>query len=172
MQINLRSTTREFNPNIPLDIDNPRCSHRGCKNPKSVVSTNKLGLPYYRKLCAKHHTEHMCSKHGVSSMLTLTAARQDLTPTEYQNKNHIYRKHRKSYCENIDGHLGYVCDSTIRLSGQLQVDRVDGCPTNNNIENLKTYCMMCHYVKTHQNKDYASPGRKTLKRGATQSVVK
>jgi hypothetical protein len=81
---------------------------------------------------------------------------------KYQNSKHPYRKYRKSYCENIDGRLGYTCTTTIMWDGQLEVDHIDGNPRNNDEENLQTLCSCCHKYKSYINEDYRSPGRKAL----------
>ena len=82
--------------------------------------------------------------------------------TAYTNSTHPYRRHRKTFCENVDGRLGYVCESVIRLDAQLEVDHIDGNPKNNDASNLQTLCMLCHKFKTLANKDYSTPGRKAL----------
>jgi len=81
------------------------------------------------------------------------------TITEYLNSKHPYRKHRKDYCENVDGRLGYECTAKIVWSGQLDVDHIDGNPTNQAEENLQTLCKNCHSYKTMVNEDYRSTGR-------------
>ena len=81
------------------------------------------------------------------------------TITEYLNSKHPYRKHRKDYCENVDGRLGYECTAKIVWSGQLDVDHIDGNPTNLAEENLQTLCKNCHSYKTMVNEDYRSTGR-------------
>jgi 5-methylcytosine-specific restriction endonuclease McrA len=81
---------------------------------------------------------------------------------DYANSKHPYRKYRKTYCENIDERLGYKCTSTITMIAQLDVDHIDGNARNNKKENLQTLCKCCHTHKTITEKDYLTPGRKTL----------
>jgi 5-methylcytosine-specific restriction endonuclease McrA len=83
---------------------------------------------------------------------------------DFLNSKHPYRKHRKDYCENRDGRLGYKCRYKIRHTAQLQVDHKNGNPDDNRPRNLQTLCANCHIYKTHENKDYSTPGRKTLKK--------
>jgi 5-methylcytosine-specific restriction endonuclease McrA len=99
------------------------------------------------------------------------AKRAGLSVADYLNQNHPYRKHRKEYCENRDGRLGYKCRYKIRISAQLEVDHINGNPKDNREENLQTLCNNCHCYKTHMNKDYATPGRKSLKKGLFTSLV-
>jgi 5-methylcytosine-specific restriction endonuclease McrA len=142
----------------------------------------KDGAPAYRKVCLFHHNKRTAAKHGLQSIREVSAQKRGMTPKEYSqhiqkqialsagfksytaytNSTHPYRRHRKTFCENIDGRLGYVCESVIRLDAQLEVDHIDGNPKNNDASNLQTLCMLCHKFKTLANKDYTTPGRKAL----------
>ena len=92
------------------------------------------------------------------------ASKQGMTVVDYVNSKHPYRKHRKEYCENRDKRLGFKCNYKIRFSGQLQVDHINGKPDDDRPKNLQTLCANCHIYKTNMKKDYATPGRKTLKK--------
>ena len=81
---------------------------------------------------------------------------------DYMNSKHPYRKYRKDYCENIDGRFEFTCTTTIVMLAQLDVDHIDGNARNNKPENLQTLCKCCHTYKTLTEKDYSTPGRKTL----------
>ena len=83
--------------------------------------------------------------------------------TDEKNKNHPYLKYRKSYCENVDGRLGYTCTTSIFWKGMLDIDHINGKPTDNRPKNLQTLCKCCHAYKTNKYKDYSTPGRKRLK---------
>ncbi len=106
-----------------------------------------------RPLCFKHYYESLTTRRGI-------------TMQQFRNEHHPYRKYRKDYCENIDGRLGYKCTTTIVWEGQLQVDHINGIPTDNRPKNLQTLCACCHVYKSNINEDYATPGRKTLKKVA------
>lgn len=80
----------------------------------------------------------------------------------YTNSKHPYLRYRKDYCENIDGRLGFTCTTTIEWDGMLDVDHIDGDPSNNTPENCQTLCKCCHAYKTWKEKDYLTPGRKAL----------
>ncbi len=57
--------------------------------------------------------------------------------------------HKKSYCENIDSHLGFPCTSTIHYSGVLELDHKDGNHLNNVPANVETLCKICHAYKSY-----------------------
>jgi len=93
----------------------------------------------------------------------------------YDIEYHPYAAHRKDYCENQDGRLGFVCTWTHPTpeqldvmglvedwKGHLDVDHINGDPSDNRPENCQTLCKCCHPYKTAIYKDYASAGRKTL----------
>ena len=129
----------------------PTCSHPGCTAKAAHTGTYRVdGTPRFRKACQKHHVQH-------------SAANKGLTATDWLNSFHAYRQHRKTCCENVDGRLGFKCTYEINHSAQLQVDHIDGNPSNNDPSNLQTLCSNCHIYKTHMYKDYATPGRKALK---------
>lgn len=67
--------------------------------------------------------------------------------------------HKKKYCENIDGHLGFKCPVPTIESwegfeiGCLDLDHLDGDHNNNNKENVRTYCKLCHNRKSIEQGD-------------------
>jgi hypothetical protein len=67
--------------------------------------------------------------------------------------------HKKKYCENIDGHLGFKCPVPTKESwrgfeiGCLDLDHVDGNHDNNSTGNVKTYCKLCHNKKSIESGD-------------------
>lgn len=67
--------------------------------------------------------------------------------------------HKKNYCENYDGHLGFKCpvpnkDNWIGFEkGCLDLDHIDGNHDNNIPENVKTYCKLCHNRKSIETGD-------------------
>jgi hypothetical protein len=167
----------------------PMCSVPGCNN-KATNCSRKKGFYYWRRAkwiknqypaakniwcCHQCHNAETARRNGVKTSRHLTAQRAGFSnPTEYKNSSHPYLKYRKDYCENVDGRLGFVCTFTAPTAkqleatglestylGWLQVDHKDGNHTNNNPINLQTLCACCHNVKTYQNGDNATPGRKT-----------
>jgi hypothetical protein len=139
-------TTKKIRPLNP-----PQCSTKGCN--KSRAETNwhwVAGTPVYRLVCTGCHGKRIAERNGFDKF------------SQFLNTKHPYRKHRKDYCENKDGRLGYKCTNKIRISAQLEVDHKNGNPHDNRLRNLQTLCCMCHTYKTHVKRDYATPGRKTL----------
>lgn len=69
--------------------------------------------------------------------------------------------HKKNYCENIDGHLGFKCPIPSKESWNgfyesLDLDHIDGNHENNIIDNVKTYCKLCHGRKSINSGDCSS----------------
>ncbi len=66
-------------------------------------------------------------------------------------------QHKKDYCENHDGHLGWGCPVHKQqwkgFENSLDLDHLDGDHHNNNPENVKTYCKLCHGRKSLENGD-------------------
>ena len=147
-------------PRVPT---RPLCQTDGCGKLAHRYSWKADGSPAWRRWCALCHDRRTAAKHGLLRISQLTAKRAGMTEAEYNNQFHPYLKHRKDFCENRDGRLGYRCRYKIRHSAQLQVDHINGCPGDNSVTNLQTLCANCHVFKTHANQDYRTPGRKALR---------
>jgi hypothetical protein len=66
-----------------------------------------------------------------------------------------YMNEKLDYCENIDGRLGFVCNTDIdvwyKRHGNyyfLQVDHANENHNDNNPWNLQTLCVLCHQYKS------------------------
>ena len=69
--------------------------------------------------------------------------------------------HKKTHCENNDGHLGFSCpveniDSWVNFQNGLDLDHTDGDHSNNVPQNVKTYCKLCHGRKGREGGDFDS----------------
>ena len=129
-----------------------KCITVGCKNEKQFMGTyRKNGTAQFRKFCTVCHHKRQAEKKG-------------LTPTQWANSFHPYRKYRKNYCENVDGRFGFICTTNVVWEGMLDTDHINGDPTDSRPQNMQTLCACCHrYKGTVLSKDYATPGRKALK---------
>ena len=108
----------------------PKCVIEGCNKPgQHTGHYRKDGTVVYRKLCDAHHAIRY-------------------------NMDGGYTLHKKDYCENADGRLGFVCTTTIVDSCQLDVDHVNNNHNDNNVENLDTLCSCCHNYKTRYFSKY------------------
>jgi hypothetical protein len=60
--------------------------------------------------------------------------------------------HKEMFCENIDGHLGFACPvpkhEWINFQSGLDLDHVNGNHYENEPENVRTYCKLCHNRKS------------------------
>jgi hypothetical protein len=167
----------------------PKCSVPECNRDAASVTTKKDNKIWRRAswikekypdvptmwCCLYHHNKNIAQKHGVKSSNHLTARRAGLTITKFRNKRHRYLKYRKDYCENIDGRLGFVCNTVLPTQEMLnaagliewepiqflEVDHIDGNHTHNDPRNLQTLCKHCHTIKSYKYGDYKTPGRKT-----------
>ena len=122
-----------------VHLENYRqCSVEGCnKLGQHMGRYRKDGSPKRRATCAKHHS------------------------INYGLNGWEYKQHRKTYCENTDGRLGFTCTSTsVDAEWQLDADHINGNPSDNRPENIQTLCKCCHPIKTKLEGDYLTAGRK------------
>jgi len=142
--------------------DRPTCETPGCHGDAAMVRDYYDGWANYRKWCSSCHNKRTAEKHGLKSIAEVVAKKQGLTLTEYINRCHPSRRYRKSYCENQDGRLGYACTTTVIWDGMLDVDHINGNPSDDREENCQTLCKCCHAYKTSIFRDWATPGRSEL----------
>ncbi len=169
----IQGTNRQWHPAY-ADIKHPRCETAGCKNPKIVRDWHwTSGKPVYRAVCSECHDKMTVAKYvvktkvaWVNSIKAIIAHKAGFSSvTGYTNSKHPYRKHRKDYCENIDGRLGFgKCTTTVVWDGQLDVDHKDEDPSNNDSSNLQTLCKCCHAIKSNEfiKEHGQTPGRKAM----------
>lgn len=106
----------------------PKCIVDGCqKSGQHTGRKRKDGTIIYRAQCSKHHF----IRYGINDW--------------------EYKRYRKTYCENIDGRLGFTCTATIIPEfshHMLDVDHINNNHTDNRKCNLQTLCSNCHRLKT------------------------
>ena len=120
-------------------VNRPKCQIDGCQNTAMYMYQYDDGTWKWRV----RHGKIICSTH-------------------HERTWHPSRKHRKDYCENISGFLGFRCTTNLMWDGMLDVDHKNGNPSDNRKINLQTLCKCCHAYKTHKNKDAQTPGRTVL----------
>lgn len=128
----------------------PLCSVCGVRH----VRKNGKGTAWGNK-CQRCHVDEIAQRRGMDR-------------NQYLEAIHPEKQHKKDYCENQDGHLGFACTFPTlfaRINGNsiLELDHQDGDPSNGSVSNFKTYCPTCHKVKTYMNGDHLTEGRRTLK---------
>lgn len=145
--------------------ERPVCSTIGCYEERCYSSTSKKGIHYFNKFCCKCKEKSIKEKHGVDDIKKITSQRNGFGDdvTAYLNSKHEYRQFRKTYCENVDGRLGFRCTTTILIVSQLEVDHIfpkskakllDWTDEQiNHPNNLQTLCRCCHTYKTIKNGD-------------------
>ena len=107
--------------------------------------------------CNKHVAIRHWSAQGVPSLKTECTR---CCTARKKNKNiDGITIHKKKYCENKDGILGFTCpiDNTRYSefpSDIYHMDHLDGNHNNNVLENLVTFCSICHTRKGKENDDF------------------
>ena len=87
--------------------------------------------------------------------------------------SHMNSRMRKVVYDFLKMKYGAICQMC-RMSEnerQLEVDHINGNPEDDREKNLQTLCNNCHAYKTHAFKDYATPGRKTLKESKKNGLL-
>jgi len=120
------------------DPNRPSCCNVGCY--KLCQSSGKLKNRYiYRPYCQHCHLAGM-GRHPY---------REGVYPV------------KKTYCENVDGRLGFDCytNGVMLPSAVLDLDHIDGDHLHNIPDNLQTLCKICHALKTKANGDGTRPNK-------------
>jgi hypothetical protein len=70
--------------------------------------------------------------------------------------------HKKEFCENVDGRLGWKCPvpseawKNLDMLNALDLEHLDGDHFNNVCENVDTICKLCHGKKSVMNNDFSN----------------
>ena len=143
----------------------PTCQTKNCG--KLCKRDKRLtGKIYYDKFCSMCRWKQTAKNKGLTEKEYRRKAREKTA----KNRGETYQEYltsvrnkwlgKKEYCENKDGRLGFKCTAKIIHMTMLQVDHIDGNPSNNDPSNKQTLCANCHIYKRHMNQDYKTPGRK------------
>ena len=114
----------------------PTCINDGCTNSVAIRHWSAQGDPSLKTECSR------CSD----------ARKKDKTIEGITF-------HKKKYCENKDGVLGFICpmdkDRYFEFPSDIyHMDHLDGNHHNNSLENLKTFCAICHTRKGKESGDF------------------
>lgn len=129
-------------------ISRPICVNIGCGRECAVRDWKKSGEPSIRTECTK------CPP---------VRRRGETLPG--------VTFHKKTFCENIDGRLGFECPFNLKAYGWscddiscfLDMDHVSGSSVfDNRPENVVTLCKLCHTKKGRSQGDFNSSKRKCV----------
>lgn len=118
----------------------PICSNEGCNNNVVVRDWKYYSFKHHCSDCINRMKKNLPAREGVSF-------------------------HKKNFCENRDGRLGFVCPVNPDFefpNSVLHGDHIDGNHENNIPSNLQTLCSICHNIKGMTAGDFVSArkGRK------------
>jgi len=126
-------------------------------NKKKLISEGKSIPVCVNPGCGKEVSIRHWSAQGDPSLKTecSTCSRARLKGQELPGVTF----HKKHFCENREGGLGFVCpiipDRYSTLPADIyQMDHVDGNHHNNDPTNVMTLCCICHAVKGREQGDF------------------
>ena len=127
---------------------------------------NKISRQMKDKFFAEGRTLPTCVNEGCDNFVQVRewkywSFKSECSTCAAARKKRIERpgvtRHKKTYCENRDGYLGFTCpvphDSWTGFENSLDLDHLDGDHYNNIPSNVKTYCKLCHGRKSLENGD-------------------
>lgn len=114
----------------------PTCINKGCGNIVAIRHWSAQGDPSLKTECSR------CSN----------------ARTKNKNIDGIIF-HKKNFCENKDKMLGFTCpmdkDRYNEFPSDIyHMDHLDGNHYNNTLQNLKTFCAICHTRKGKESGDF------------------
>ena len=116
----------------------PKCVNSECDREVAIRDWKNSGIPSVKTECSRCSTSRIKGK-------PLTGI----------------KNHKKKYCENKDGLLGFLCpldpERYDDLPGDVyDMDHKDGDHFNNKPENVQTLCKVCHAMKGRRKGDFNS----------------
>ena len=116
----------------------PLCINDGCVNSVAIRHWSAQGDPSLKTEC------HRCYK--------ARTAKKTLDGVVF---------HKKKFCENNEGVLGFICPFDTKRYAEFpsdvyHMDHLDGNHQNNNLDNVKTFCAICHTRKGNEKNDFNS----------------
>ena len=145
----------------------------------------KMSQEAKEKFYSEGHTLPKCVNEGCNADVSVREWKNWSFKTECSTCNSARKSgrmldgitfHKKDYCENRDGQLGFICPvseeawKTSEFRSCLDLDHLDGNHYNNCKENTRTYCKLCHGRKSIQNGDCSS--QKKSARGIESQVIR
>jgi len=114
----------------------PICVNEGCENNVAIRHWSAQGDPSLKTECIKCANSRI--KNKTIAVITF---------------------HKKKFCENKDGILGFICPMDNSrfdefTSDIYHMDHLDGNHNNNSLDNLKTFCAICHTRKGKESGDF------------------
>ena len=103
------------------------------------MASNKIGGSLEQKLC------------GCGNLTTLKGL-DEQGRKRYKSRCYHCSRYGKRQKADSCQRCGFIPEDMV----QLDVDHIDGNPSNNDSLNLQTLCANCHRLKTKQNNDWNS----------------
>ncbi len=135
---------------------------------RTIVMTNSISKIQKEKFFKNKNKLPICINHGCNTQVAVRnwgnwSFKSECSRCARSRTMGIVREgvviHKKTYCENIDGHLGFKCPVPTKKSwigfevGCLDLDHIDGNHDHNIPSNVKTYCKICHNRKSLESGD-------------------
>lgn len=124
----------------------PKCVNPGCNN---LVTCREWKNWSFKSECTRCMTARKEKRYIIEDGLKFIV--------DKKGNNLGIIIHKETFCENHDGHLGFDCpvprDGWIGFESGLDLDHVNGNHYDNDPENVRTYCKLCHNRKSIESGD-------------------
>jgi len=129
--------------------EEPKCVNPGCNN---KVTCRNWGNWSFKSECNRCMTARKEKRYIIEDGIRFFV--------DKKGNNIGIIMHKETFCENHDGHLGFLCpvphSNWPGFESGLDLDHVDGNHYNNEPENVRTYCKLCHGRKSIESGDCSS----------------